>query len=169
MDGVYPKSTCHKFPLSCSDGKTTSYTGGTWVSSGFIRGRGQPTFVTAEYDAGYPDYLTNNPPPIQIFVRVQPSQYDPSKKVFWINGWERPRLVLTRGKKYQINIVTCGHPFFFTKDSTGGHGIVESVTNIPPTGYFVTTFNVTPDLPKEFYYQCTLHPGMGGKVLIRDP
>jgi len=162
MDGVYPPTNCYKQPITCKDGKTMSYTGGTWVSSGYLRDRGQTSFPTEIYDEGWPGYLVNNPPPSLLYVRAAPSQYDKSKMVFWINGWERPRLVLTRGKKYQFNILTAGHPFYFS--SLDG----KPVTDIPPTDYYVTTITVDQNMPCEFKYDCNIHPGMGGKIIVKN-
>ena len=166
MDGVYPSSTCYKQPYSCKDGKMNSDTGGTWVSNAFIRNRGQTSFVTMDYDEGYPDYLTNNTPATQLFVRVAPSQYDKNKKVFWINGWERPRLLLTRGKKYQFNVSTCGNPFYFTSDSHGGQGNKNNITQVTPSDYYVTTYTMADNVPQQFYYQSSQSPDMGGVVRI---
>lgn len=164
MDGLYPTSYCPRQPVKCTNGTTISETGGTWVSNAFIRNRGQTSFVTEPYDGGWPEYLTNNPPPIQIYVRVAPSQYD-SKLVYWINGWERPRLNLTRGRKYQLNVVTVGHPFYFTTDPQGGNGNKDNITQVQPSDYYVSTYTMS-GTPDHFYYQCALHPGMGGEVII---
>lgn len=168
MDGVYPSSTCYKQSIQCCGKKTISDTGGTWVSNAYIRNRGQTSFPTEIWDEGWPDYLTNNPPPVPVYVRVAPSQYDRTKMVYWINGWERPRLVLTVGKKYQFNVSTCGHPFYFTTDSFGGNGNKGGVTSVPPADYFVSTFTMEPgQVPNQFYYQCSNHPGMGGEVVLK--
>jgi len=169
MDGVYPTSYCYKQPVvCCGDNKTQSYTGGTWVSNAFIRNRGQTSFVTEPYDSGWPDYLTNNPPPSLLYVRVAPSQYYPYNNVFWINGWERPRLILTCGKKYQFNVMTCGHPFYLTTDPKGGNGNKDNVTQVMPADFFVTTYTITPNLPKHFYYQSANHSGMDGEILVKS-
>jgi len=169
MDGLYPTSYCSKQPIRCTgDGGTMSYTGGTWASTAYIRNRGQTSFATMVYDEGWPDYLVNNPPAINVYVRVAPSQYDKNKMVFWLNGWERPRLVLTRGKKYQFNIVTAGHPFILTSDPNGGNGSQGQVGSVSQTDYFVFTISVSKETPTNFYYQCSNHPGMGGKVFVKD-
>jgi hypothetical protein len=168
MDGVYPTSYCPQQPVGCcSDHSTISGTGGTWVSNAFIRNRGQTIFATKVYDEGWPDYLTNNPPPTPLYIRAAPSQYDPKKMVFWINGWERPRLILTCDKKYQLNVSTCGHPFYFTTDPKGGNGNKDNVTQVTPSDFYVSTYTMNPGVPKKFYYQCANHPGMGGEVIIK--
>ena len=166
MDGVYPTSYCHKQPITCKDGQSTSKTGGTWVSNSFIRNRGQTSFATEIYDEGWPDYLTNNPPPTPLYVRVAPSMKTPGKMVFWINGWEQPRLILTCGRKYQINVVTAGQPFYLTTDPQGGKGAVEPVSQVSPSDFFVATYSINPGMPKKFYYQSTNSAGMGGEVVV---
>lgn len=160
-------SSCYKQPVKCVDSKLVSNTGGTWVSSAYIRNRGVTAPATEVYDQDWPDYLTNNPAPTTLYVRVAPSQYS-KKPVFWINGWERPRLILTCGKKYQFNISTCGHPFYFTMDPTGGNGNDQNLTGIVPADYDMRTYKINPTLPGKFYYQCSLHKDMGGEVVIRS-
>ena len=167
MDGVYPTTDCFKQPVGCCNGKSNSLTGGTWVSSAFIKNRGQTSFATETYDEGYPDYLTNNPPPTPLYVRVAPSQYDASKLVYWINGWQQPRLILTCGKKYQFNVSTCGQPFYLTTDPTGGNGNKDPVSQVVPSDFYVYTYTINPGLPGEFYYQSANGAGMGGKVIVK--
>lgn len=163
MDNVYPTSLCPQLPISCGG----STTGGTWASTAFIRNRGQTSFATEVYDEGWPDYLTNNPPPTPVYIRAAPSQYDRNKLVYWVNGWERPRLVLTRGKKYQFNVNTCGQPFYLTTESSGGKGNVGNITSVAPSDFYVTTYTITENMPKKFYYQSTNLFGMGGEVIIK--
>lgn len=160
MDGIYPTSDCKNMQFYCN-------TGGTWVSNTYIRNRGQTSFPTMGYDEGYPDYLTNNSPPTPMYVRLAVSQRDPNKKVFWINGWERPRLILTRGKKYQFNVVTCGEPFFLTSDQTGGNGAVGGVSSVPPSDFYVYTYTINPTTPMKFYYQSPNTADIGGQVIIQ--
>nr|QBK87893.1 MAG: beta-sandwich protein [Marseillevirus LCMAC202] len=168
MDGVYPTSYCPKQPVACCGNKTISGTGGTWVSTAFIRNRGQTSFATQVYDEGWPDYLTNNPPPTPLYVRAAPSQYDANKLVFWINGWERPRLILTCGKKYQFNVSTCGQPFYFTSDPEGGNGDKGNVTSVVPSDFYVSTYTMNPGVQQKFYYQSANKAGMGGEVVIKE-
>jgi len=151
MDGVYPMTTCYKQPYDCNG----SYTGGTWASVSHIRDRGQITPVTQAFDEGYPDYLTNNSPPSMVYVRIAPSQYNQNQMVYWLNGWERPRLVLKRGKKYQFNINTPGYPFMLS-------------IGTPPTDYFTTTYTIDNTVPTNFKYGCYSNLNMGGDVVVLD-
>jgi hypothetical protein len=159
MDGVYSKTNCFKFPIN---DKCHSLTGGTWVSNNYIRNRGQVSLETEIYDEGYPNYLVNNSPPITLYVRVAPSQLNKNNMVFWINGWERPRLILTSGKKYQFNISTCGHPFYFSDENN------NKITNLVASDYNLQTITITDNLPKKFLYKCSIHSNMGGEVIIHS-
>lgn len=100
---------------------------------------------------------------------VQPPALNiPDKKVFWINGWEHPRLLLTRGKKYQFNIMTCGYPFYFTTDPEGGHGNINNIMGITPSDWDLRTYTIGKGIPSKFYYQSTGFPGMGGEVIVLE-
>lgn len=167
MDGLYPSNSCNKFTVSCNNTFLDSKTGGTWASTAFIRNRGQPSFATLAYDAGYQDYFTNNPAPSPVYVRVAPSQYDGNKLVYWINGWETPRLILTVGNKYQFNVNTCGYPFYLTNDSKGGNGNNKPISSVPPADFYVTTYSPTESDCGEHWYQCSTKQGMGGKIIIK--
>jgi len=79
------------------------------------------------------------------------------RSVFWINGYERPRLVLARGKKYQLNIVAQGQPFYFTTSHVGGTPR-ERITELWPSDYTVATVVVDNILPDTFYYQSVSCP-----------
>jgi len=136
----------------------------TWISTAFINNRGLPTI----FNEPIKDYLTNNTPAVQVFVRIAPSTNNPSKLVYWLNGKESPRLVLTRGKKYAFNVVSHGYPFYFTTDNIGGNGNKNNISQLLPSDYFSNTFTMTDDIPNTFYYQCSTHPNIGGQVVITN-
>ncbi len=156
MDGVIPTNDCWK---------QSHNGGGVWISSTYIRNRGEVTPETLDWDLGWQKYNTDNVPPTLLYVRVENSAKKNGKPVFYINGYETPRLILTCGKKYQFNINTIGFPFFFTTDPVGGCN-KDNVTNIPPSEYDNRTYTITHDFPKIFYYQSSLYPGMGGQVIV---
>ena len=170
MDGIFPKDKCCKLQMNNFLKSLNTQSSGpdkTWISTSFIRNRGLSTPVTKSYDDGYPDYLTNNSPASQLYVRIGQSKKDPSKVVFWINGYERPRLFLTKGKKYQFNVNTYKYPFYFTSDITGGNGNVNNLSYVIPASYYVQTFTINGKFtPKKFYYQSTLSKNMGGEIFI---
>lgn len=124
----------------------------TWISNSYIRNRGLPNPV---YDEPLSDAVVNNPPATPVYVRVAPNST--GKLVFWLNGYCQPNLKLTRGKKYQFNIMTPGHPFVL-RASDG--------KNLSVATDYVTTTLTAQGLPDQFTYECVLHPGMGGKVQI---
>ena len=110
-----------------------------------------------------------------INVRVAPKKSDHptfnkgAKLAYTFDGKEGLILKLVRRKIYKFNVDTVGHPFYFTTDSMGSHGNNESLMgNEPVTDKGITTFYVRSDLPKKFYYQCQIHPNMGGDVEIID-
>jgi hypothetical protein len=143
--------------------------GRQYVSSSFIRDRGSAILgVSDEWARGYSFSQTNNTPPIPLYVRVQPSQTNPKKMVFWINGWQQPRLFLVKGKNYSLNINTYGHPFYLTTDPHGGNGEVNNLIGVPASAYDKRTITIPCNSIDKFYYQCTLHPGMGGEVVVLD-
>lgn len=159
MDGVLANNVCWK----------QNHGNNIWVSNNYIRNRGEVTFPTLEWDLGYEDKFTNNQPPSLIYVRTESAAALNGKSVFYLNGYQQPRLILTRGKKYQFNINTNGQPFFFTSDPTGGpNSVAGNITTINPSAYDVRTFTITDEFPKTFYYQSSHHPGMGGQVVILD-
>lgn len=124
----------------------------TWISNSFIRNRGLPNPV---YDQPLAECVVNNPPPSMVYVRL--ARNSQGKLVFWLNGWQQPNLKLTRGKKYQFNIMTPGHPFVLR--TTDGQVLSRA------TDYFTTTITAS-GFPETFRYECALHPGMGGNVQI---
>ena len=162
---IYRDNVCGSLNIGCKGGQTINPGGGAWVSSGYIRNRGEFTFESLPWDLGYPDNLTNNPPPTPLYVRCAVSQYDPTKRVLWVNGLQQPRLVLTRGRKYQFNVMTCasGGGFFFTSQAPAGRadGNVGNLTHIEPSDYFVSTIVINDKFPTNFYYQMTKIPGNG--------
>ncbi len=156
MDGLYPTNNCQK-----------NLGRGMYVSSGHIRNQGQLTFPTLEYDLGYSSIFTNNPPPINVYVRLATDKTT-NKTTFWVNGRQRPRLVLKRGQNYQFNISTIGIPFYLTTDPIGGNGNNLPLTNVPPVDYDLRTYTIDNTFPCKFYYQSSAVQNIGGEIVIRD-
>jgi hypothetical protein len=148
MDGIYPTSTCFNNP-NCSNKSN----GGVWVSNAYIRNRGQPSFVTEQWDEGFQNKYTNNVPATQIYVRSASSTKDPSKQVFWINGWEQPRLILQAGRKYQFNVSTCGSPFIIDHPQA------------PISDY--TLYTVIFKEPKKSRYYSNTNPAAFGELIVK--
>lgn len=153
---------CHSFEYNPSlvENMERSY-----VSSNFIRNKSSPSNISNDY-AHYDSKSTNNPPSTSIYVRL-----DPISNKYVLNGKLMPRLVLTRGKKYQFNVVTPGKPFYLFTSIQG----VGQTTQ--PTDNYRFTITVDNNWPTEFFYGCFDNEGSGsdskngskiiGKVIIK--
>lgn len=125
----------------------------SYVSSNFIRNKSSPSNISNDY-THYDISGANNPPATNVYVRL-----DKTKTHFVMNGRAHPRLVLTRGKKYQFNVVTPGKPFcLFTNVSGQSTAPVES-----------RIFGITVDntFPTEFYYGSPGLSEMTGEVICK--
>jgi hypothetical protein len=84
---------------------------------------------------------------------------------------DNPVLVINRGQKYHFNLNASGHPFYIKTDNTTGAGdqYTAGVTN-NGAQVGVVTFYVPYNAPKELYYQCGAHSGMGNTMyVLKDP
>ena len=76
-----------------------------------------------------------------------------------------PSLYLVRGQKYRfVNNSGGSHPFQI-RNSNGGSAYSDGVTNNGAASGNID-WDVQFDTPNELYYQCTVHPSMGGKIYI---
>jgi len=80
-----------------------------------------------------------------------------------------PTLTLERGKTYEFDISSPGHPFWIKTEQI--NGISESyndgiVNNGASSG--LITFTVPADAPSTLYYICQIHSGMTGIINIVD-
>ena len=80
-----------------------------------------------------------------------------------------PDITLERGKTYEFNIDSPGHPFWIkTLTQTGtGNGYSFGVEN-NGTSNGIITFKVPLDAPDQLYYVCQNHLNMNGKINIVD-
>jgi len=103
---------------------------------------------------------------------------------FYINSVEQATIELIEGVTYTFNNPTSGgslpaHPFKFSTTSDGTHaggseytftGTVNTVVypySGAPEGTYRTQFTVPVGLTgTQFYYYCSIHPGMGGSVNV---
>lgn len=125
----------------------------THISNTYIRNKGELNSTLVRYGEASAEDV-NNTPLMHLYITVDYSKVIPKKLVFWINGMERPRLVLTRGNRYNFNINTPDHPFYLT---TGVAAPSEKCCFI---------YHIDENVPRDFAYMCTLHSGMGGAVLV---
>ena len=80
-----------------------------------------------------------------------------------------PDITLERGKTYEFNIDSPGHPFWIkTLTQTGtSNGYSFGVEN-NGTSNGIITFKVPLDAPDQLYYVCQNHLNMNGKINIVD-
>ena len=88
-----------------------------------------------------------------------------------INGVQSPTLVVRRGQTYIFNLNTAGHPFYLQTATGSGYQSNNVYTdgfdgNGETTG--THTWTVPLDAPNELFYQCQLHAGMNGRIIISD-
>ena len=74
-----------------------------------------------------------------------------------------PTLYLTRGKTYKFTNISSSHPFEI-RLSNGGTAYSDGVTNNGGSG--TVEFTVPMDAPTSLVYQCTIHGGMVGNIVI---
>lgn len=86
---------------------------------------------------------------------------------YYVNDLEAPTFNLLRGKTYKFIIKTPLFPFYFTSSDVGGSGFADSLMNsTKPTDNGSFIFTVLPSMPESFWYQCGIHPKMGGRVHV---
>lgn len=94
-----------------------------------------------------------------------------------IDGEVCKELHVTSGQTYTFEVDKTGegHGFYFTTDQTGGHGNGDidgdpkSLMNGKPPVHEGTFQFTIPTNIHQFYYQCSIHPYMGGKVIVEKP
>lgn len=123
---------------------------GSYVSANYIRNKSSESNVSDNY-ALYPEADTNNTPATRVFVRSNPDG------AFEINGKTAPRLLLTRGKKYQFNVVTSA-PF--------GMFDTNGIALTPMSKYTVFGFQSDSQTPTEFFYGSNVSRGHRGSVKL---
>ncbi|MFD2586718.1 hypothetical protein ACFSQJ_07230 [Croceitalea marina] len=82
---------------------------------------------------------------------------------------ENPNFTLRRGRTYQFNVNTPGHPFLikFVQSTGSGNAFDDGVTNNgASTG--TITFTVPADAPDTLFYNCEFHGTMTGIFVITD-
>ena len=116
---------------------------------------------------------------MSIIVRVAEKKPDHpfygqgSKFGYTINGHSGATLKLRRGATYNFDIDTKDHPFYFTTDSTGGTEFPGSIMGdtlpVEVGKMTISIDNRFPSSSQQIYYQCGVHPKMGGHVTIIEP
>jgi len=113
------------------------------------------------------DYIELRRPPETVFNIVNNGA---SAYTFTGDGFsssaDNPTLYLTRGKRYKFSVNASGHPLQI-RLSSGGTTYNNGVSN---NGVQTGTMYFTPDMsaPTSLVYQCTVHSGMVGNIVILD-
>lgn len=121
--------------------------------------------VRAFLDSGQVLELLGDPETIFSIVNNGSSAYTFSGDGF-SSSVDNPTLYLTRGKTYKFAVNASGHPFQI-RLSSGGSAYSNGVTN---NGAQTGDIYFTPDMnaPNSLVYQCTVHSGMVGDIVIID-
>ena len=137
------------------------------VDSAYIQARQvdiyrDSAFITNIIDS---DYIELRRPAETIFSLSG----DGSNYVFTGDGFPSsatdPKLYLTRGKTYKFTNVPGSHPLEI-RLSNGGSAYSDGVTNNGGSG--TVEFTVPMNAPTSLVYQCTVHGGMVGDIVILD-
>jgi len=80
-----------------------------------------------------------------------------------------PILTLERGKTYEFDVSSPGHPFWIKTEQINGtsDGYSQGITNNGISNGKLT-FTVPSDAPSKLYYSCQIHSGMTGVINIVD-
>jgi plastocyanin len=80
-----------------------------------------------------------------------------------------PILTLERGKTYEFDVNSPGHPFWIKTEQVNGtsNSYLEGITN-NGTSNGKLTFTVSSDAPAKLYYICQIHSSMTGVINIVD-
>lgn len=137
--------------------------GKSYISSSFIKNKGGIIQgVNDEWVEGYSFQQTNNTPPIPIYVRLMPSSVDPNKNVFWINGYQQPRLFLIEGKTYSFNINTYDEEFYISDNQA-------RPVSVQPTNYAKYSLTIPcsgKNTTRKYNYRSLNNENIGGEIII---
>jgi hypothetical protein len=94
----------------------------------------------------------------------------PTIAAYVINGASNPSLTLTRGKTYQFQVDSTGHPFFIkTAQVTGSGSTFDTGVTNNGTQLGTLSFTVPASAPSTLFYQCGVHTQMTGTIAIVSP
>ena len=106
-----------------------------------------------------------------VLERPQTFGVSISVGAYEIDLLQNPTLSVERGKTYIFNLNVEGHPFYLQTTTGSGYQSNNVYTdgfdgNGQVAGSYVWT--VPLDAPNELFYQCQLHAGMNGRIIISD-
>lgn len=106
---------------------------------------------------------------VQTKNKTDPNYGTGSDFTYTINGVQGGILNLYKNTTYKfiLDQSTSAHQFYFTTSSVGGSGAPGAIPSLPnPVTSGTTLMFNNPALPSMFYYQCGIHPSMGGPVRL---
>ena len=88
---------------------------------------------------------------------------------FVISNKNDPTLTLERGKTYEFDVNSPGHPFWIKTTSSSGTGnsYMDGISNNGASNGIIK-FKVPQDAPDQLYYNCQFHSSMNGIINIVD-
>ena len=88
---------------------------------------------------------------------------------FVISNKNDPTLTLERGKTYEFDVNSPGHPFWIKTTSSSGTGnsYMDGISNNGASSGIIK-FKVPQDAPDQLYYNCQFHSSMNGIINIVD-
>ncbi len=103
-----------------------------------------------------------------IQVQVDSNPFGAGNRYF-IDGVVKKTLVVKAGQTYKFNIANIvNHPFKFSTNVDGTNNPDdEYTTNVSINGTEVTIV-IPASGVSNLYYYCSIHPGMGGRIIVKD-
>ena len=106
------------------------------------------------------------PPPDPIIHNCSPNA---TFSAWIIDGQSNPSLTLAPGSRHIFHVIAPGHPFYIKtlREVGDGNQFTDGVRNNGDDNGDVQ-FDVPDDAPPLLFYQCGVHPSMGGRLNIMN-
>ena len=116
-----------------------------------------------------PTTPNTEPAPYEINVIANPKQVGPgSGNRYFIDTVQQKTLVVEAGETYKFKLYSA-HPLKFSTTENGTHGGgTEYTTGVTEGSTHVEIVMPNSSTLTTLYYYCSLHSGMGGKILIKN-
>ncbi len=76
-----------------------------------------------------------------------------------------PNLTFKVGDAINFNVSAAGHPFYLK--TVAGTGTGDTISGLDNNGTTNNTISWTPTATGTYYYQCSLHGGMVGTIMVQ--
>ena len=76
-----------------------------------------------------------------------------------------PNLTFKVGDAINFNVSAAGHPFYLK--TVAGTGTGDAISGLDNNGTTNNTISWTPTATGTYYYQCSLHGGMVGTIMVQ--